>query len=260
MSSFISTTVTKNILEITLNRPDKLNSFIEPMAHQLRDELGKAQKDEEIRCVLLTGEGKAFCAGQDLPEVVAKGDEYELGETVRGSYNPIIKAIRHLEKPVVCAVNGTAAGAGANLAFACDIIIASNEALFVQSFSKIGLIPDSGGTFLLPRLVGLQRANIMYLLDEKISPQKAVEMGLIYKVVDSAELTNEARRICQKLAIMPSKGFGLYKRAINQSFVNTLDEQLEVEADLQTEAGKTHDYKEGVQSFLEKRKPKFKGK
>lgn len=247
------------VLILTLNRPDRLNSFIEPMAKQLRDELADATKNDDVRCVLLSGNGKAFCAGQDLPEVVDKGEDYELGDTVRTSYNPIIKAIRHIEKPVVCAVNGTAAGAGANIAFACDIILASKEAVFVQSFSKIGLIPDSGGTFLLPRLVGLQRTNAMYLLDEKIPPEKAEEIGLIYKAVKADELMEKAAEICQKLASMPTKGFGLYKRAINQSFVNSLDDHLEVEADLQTEAGKTDDYHEGVQAFLEKRKPEFEG-
>jgi len=260
MSKHISTSLDSNVLTIKLDRPNKLNSVIEPMAQQLQEGLQKAATDDEIRCVLISGNGKAFCAGQDLPEVVDKGEGYQLGETVRKSYNPIIKAIRHLEKPVVCAVNGTAAGAGANLAFACDIVLASKEAIFVQSFSKIGLIPDSGGTFFLPRLVGLQRANAMYLLDEKISPKKAEEIGLIYKAVDPDNLMDQAQAICQKLASMPTRGFGLYKRAINQSLSNNLDEHLELEADLQTEAGETHDYHEGVQAFLEKRKPDFKGK
>lgn len=260
MSEYISTSLENNILTITFDRPDKLNSFIEPMAQELQDKLTNASRNDEVRCVLLTGNGKAFCAGQDLPEVVDKGDDYELGKTVRKSYNPIINAIRELDKPVVCAVNGTAAGAGANIAFSCDIVLASNEAIFVQSFSKIGLIPDSGGTFFLPRLVGLQRANAMYLLDEKISPEKAEEIGLIYKAVDTDKLMNEAESICQKLAKMPTKGFALYKEAINQSLSNNLDKHLELEAALQTEAGKTHDYHEGVQAFLEKRKPEFKGK
>ena len=258
--SLITTDQKGNILTIRFNRPNKMNSFTEPMAKELQDAFDEGAKNDDIRCVLLTGNGKAFCAGQDLPEVVGKGEDYELGDTGRGSYNPIIKAIRKLKKPVVCAVNGTAAGAGANIAFACDIVLASNDAVFVQSFSKIGLIPDSGGTFMLPRLVGLQRANIMYLLDEKISPQKAEEIGLIYKSVDSESLMEEAQKICHKLASMPTKGFGLYKKAINQSLTNNLDEQLELEADLQTEAGNTHDYHEGVQAFLEKRKPDFKGK
>jgi 2-(1,2-epoxy-1,2-dihydrophenyl)acetyl-CoA isomerase len=257
--SLITTELVQSLLSITLNRPDRLNSFTEPMANQLQQALGEAKGDNDVRCVLLTGKGKAFCAGQDLPEVVEKGKDYELGDTVRSSYNPVIKAIRNLEKPVVCAVNGTAAGAGANIAFACDIVLASQEAIFVQSFSKIGLIPDSGGTFFLPRLVGLQRANMMYLLDEKITPQKAAEIGLIYKAVEADQLMNEADKICQKLAKMPTKGFGLYKRAVNKSLQNNLEEQLELEADLQTEAGKTRDYDEGVQAFLDKRKPEFEG-
>ncbi len=260
MSQYISTSVEDNILTLTLDRPQKLNSFIEPMAKELQQELADATRNEDIRCVLLTGKGKAFSAGQDLPEVVDKGDDYELGETVRKSYNPIINAIRELDKPVVCAVNGTAAGAGANIALACDLVLASKESVFVQSFSKIGLIPDSGGTFFLPRLVGLQRANAMYLLDEKISPANAEEIGLIYKAVEADQLMDEAQSICQKLAQMPTKGFALYKQAINQSLSNNLDEHLELEADLQTEAGKTDDYNEGVQAFLEKRKPDFKGR
>ncbi len=259
MTSLITTSLKQNVLTITLNRPDRLNSFTEPMAKELQKALRDASENEEIRCVLLTGNGKAFCAGQDLPEVVDKGEDYELGDTVRTSYNPIIEAIRHLEKPVICAVNGTAAGAGANIAFACDIVLASDQAVFVQSFSKIGLIPDSGGTFFLPRLVGLQRANIMYLMDKKISPQKALEIGLIYKAVEADGLMEEALQVCEKLASMPTKGFGLYKRAINQSLQNNLEEQLELEADLQTKAGHTHDYYEGVQAFLDKRKPEFKG-
>lgn len=260
MSEFITTSLENNILTITLDRPNKLNSFVELMAEELQDALTDASRNEEIRCILLTGNGKAFCVGQDLPEVVEKGEDYELGKTVRGSYNPIINAIRQLDKPVVCAVNGTAAGAGANIAFACDIVLASKEAIFVQSFSKIGLVPDSGGTFFLPRLVGLQRANAMYFLDEKITPEKAEEIGLIYKAVNAEKLLDEAQSICQKLSQMPTKGFALYKEAINQSLSNNLDEQLELEADLQTEAGKSHDYHEGVQAFLEKRKPEFKGK
>ena len=260
MDRYISSSLKNKILTITLNRPDKLNSFIEPMAEQLQQKLTDATRNEDVRCVLLTGNGKAFCAGQDLPEVVDKGDDYELGKTVRKSYNPIINAIRELDKPVVCAVNGTAAGAGANIALACDLVLASTESVFVQSFSKIGLIPDSGGTFFLPRLVGLQRANAMYLLDEKIAPDKAEEIGLIYKAVAADQLMDEAQSICKKLAQMPTKGFALYKEAMNQSLSNNLDEHLELEADLQTEAGKTKDYREGVQAFLEKRKPEFEGK
>lgn len=258
--NLIQYSIKDGVLTLKLNRPDKFNSFTEPMAGQLQQALLQAQNNHKVRCVLLTGEGKAFCAGQDLAEVTEKGENYALENTVRNSYNPIIKAIRHLGKPVVCAVNGIAAGAGANIAFACDITLASNEAVFVQSFSKIGLIPDSGGTYFLPRLVGLQKANAMYLLDEKIYPKKAVEMGLIYKTVEADELLNEAECVCQKLAQMPTQGYALYKQAINQSYGHNLEEQLELEAALQTQAGNTRDYKEGVRAFLEKRKPEFKGK
>jgi len=259
--AFILSSLDQNILTITLNRPEKYNSFTEPMALELQEVLQKAESDD-VRCVILKANGKAFCAGQDLPEVVerAKDSNYELADTVRTTYNPIIRAIRKLEKPVVCAVQGTAAGAGANIAFACDIVIASNEAVFVQAFSKIGLIPDSGGTWFLPRLVGLARTNAMYLLDEKISAQQAIDLGLIYKAVNRDNLEEETNNIAKKLAQMPTKGFGIYKRAMNETFSNSLDKQLELEANLQTEAGKTADYKEGVEAFLEKRNPEYRGK
>jgi len=258
--SFIQTKFDNGIFTITLNRPEKYNCFTESMAIELQKALEEAAS-KEIRCVVLKASGKAFCAGQDLPEVVERGKDkqYDLADTVRTSYNPIIRAIRNLKKPVVCAVQGTAAGAGANIAFSCDITLASNNAAFVQAFSKIGLIPDSGGTFFLPRLVGLARTNALYLLDENISAEKAVELGLIYKAVDHEDLQNEVDAIAEKLASMPTKGFGLYKQAVNQSFENDLEQQLTLEASLQSEAGKTHDYKEGVNAFLEKRNPEFKG-
>jgi 2-(1,2-epoxy-1,2-dihydrophenyl)acetyl-CoA isomerase len=259
--SLINTNLQNSILTITLNRPEKYNSFTEPMALELQEALNSAKPDS-VRCVVLRASGKAFCGGQDLPEVTerAKQKTYSLADTVETSYNPIIRTIRNLEKPVVCAVQGTAAGAGANIAFACDIIIASKEAIFVQAFSKIGLIPDSGGTWFLPRLAGMARTNALYLLDEKLTAGKAVEYGLITKVVDHDHLAEDAEKIAAKLAAMPTKGFGLYKKAINASYNNTLEEQLSLEADLQAEAGKTEDYKEGVQAFLEKRKQVFKGK
>jgi 2-(1,2-epoxy-1,2-dihydrophenyl)acetyl-CoA isomerase len=259
--SLILTDHQNSVLTITLNRPEKYNSFTEPMALELQKALKDAEADN-VRAVILKANGKAFCAGQDLPEVVerAKNKNYELADTVRTTYNPIIRAIRKLGKPVVCAVQGTAAGAGANIAFACDIVIASNEAIFVQAFSKIGLIPDSGGTFFLPRLVGMARTNAMYLLDEKISAEKAVDLGLIYKTVNHSALEEEAQSIAQKLASMPTKGFSLYKKALNQTFDNDLEQQLSLEADLQSEAGNSEDYKEGVAAFLEKRKPEYKGK
>lgn len=223
----------------------------------------KDAESNDIRCVVLKANGKAFCAGQDLSEVVEREKNeagYELADTVRTTYNPVIRAIRNLEKPVVCAVQGTAAGAGANIAFACDITIASDQALFVQAFSKIGLIPDSGGTWFLPRLAGMARTNALYLLDEKLSAETAVEYGLIYKAVNAADLENEVHRIAKKLASMPTRGFGLFKQAVNQSMNNDLEQQLALEAKLQSEAGRTADYKEGVSAFLEKRKPEFKGK
>ncbi|CAN5144780.1 2-(1,2-epoxy-1,2-dihydrophenyl)acetyl-CoA isomerase PaaG [soil metagenome] len=259
--SLIQSSLTKNVLTLTLNRPEKYNSFTEPMAFELQSALKDAES-EEVRCVVLKANGKAFCAGQDLPEVVERANDkdYKLADTVQTTYNPIIRAIRNLEKPVICSVQGTAAGAGANIAFACDIVIASHEAMFVQAFSKIGLIPDSGGTFFLPRLVGLAKTNAMYLLDEKVSADQAVELGLIYKTVTQVKLEEETLSIAQKLANMPTKGFGLYKQAVNQSFENTLDQQLDLEANLQSIAGKSRDYKEGVTAFLEKKKPEYTGR
>ena len=245
--------------EITLNRPDKLNSFNRPMAEELQDAIKKAATDDNIRCVILTGAGRGFCAGQDLKEVLDRHGE-PLGNTVKHSYNPIILAIRELEKPVICAVNGTAAGAGANIALACDFVLAAENAVFVQSFSKIGLIPDSGGTFFLPRLVGLPRATAMAMLGEEITAGQAVDIGLIYKSYAYEELMVKARELAGYLAEQPTRGFGLIKRGFNESLGNDLQSQLELEAELQTEAGKTHDYNEGVQSFVEKRKPKFTGK
>lgn len=257
----IQTSIANGIMTITLDRPEKYNSFTDPMALEMQDALKKAESDD-VRCVIINANGKAFCAGQDLPEVIerAKDDVYTLADTVRTTYNPIIRAIRKLKKPVVCAVQGTAAGAGANIAFSCDIVIASHNAQFVQAFSKIGLIPDSGGTFFLPRIIGLARTNAMYLLDEKLSAEKAVEIGLIYKAVSHVKLEEETKSIAKKLASMPTKGFGLYKQAINQTFENDLDQQLSLEADLQSLAGKTDDYREGVDAFLKKRQPDFKGK
>lgn len=259
---FILTSTSDQILTITLNRPEKYNSFTEPMALELQNALKQAESDD-VRSVIIKANGKAFCSGQDLPEVVDRAEndkDYELSDTVRASYNPIIRLIRKLPKPVLCSVQGTAAGAGANIAFASDIVIASKDAVFVQAFSKIGLIPDSGGTFFLPRLVGLARTNALYLLDEKITAEYAEQIGLIYKAVEPDQLESEVQSVTNKLSSMPTKGFGLYKDAINQSFENDLDQQLSLEAALQSEAGKTEDYKEGVAAFLEKRPPNFKGK
>ena len=256
--NYIKYEINEGWVEITLNRPDKLNSFIRPMAKELQLAFEQAEDHEDIRCVILTGAGRAFCAGQDLSEVLERNGE-PLGNTVRHSYNPIILAIRELEKPVICAVNGTAAGAGANIALACDFVLAAESTVFVQSFSKIGLIPDSGGTFFLPRLVGLSRATSMAMLGEKVTSQEALDLGMIYKRFPDDQLLNEARQLAKRLAKLPTRGLGLIKQGLNESLGNDLRTQLKLEADLQTEAGKTRDYIEGVQAFVEKRKPKFTG-
>jgi 2-(1,2-epoxy-1,2-dihydrophenyl)acetyl-CoA isomerase len=223
--------------------------------------LQHAANDEGIRAVLLTGAGRGFCAGQDLSEVLPKDDGPmpDIAEVVRASYNPIIRAIRTLEKPVVCAVNGVAAGAGANLAFACDLTIAAEEASFVESFSKLGLIPDTSGTFFVPRLVGMQRATGMFFLAEKISAARAKDWGLVWDVVPLENLMETARTLAVSLASGATRGFGLTKRAMNASFTNSLDEQLETEAQAMHEAGRTADYEEGVRAFLAKRKPVYRG-
>lgn len=260
--SFIEKEIKNGVLIIRLNRPDVLNSFNYGMAEEVQNVFKEAETNEEIRCVLLTANGKAFCAGQDLKEVteIAKDPDRELSEVVHHTYNPIIKAIRTLEKPVICAVNGTAAGAGANIALACDMVFAAEEAKFIQSFSNIGLIPDSGGTYILPRLVGLAKATELTFTGRPVKAPEAVELGMIYKSVSSEELMKEATALCEKFAKMPTRGYGLTKRGFNEGFSNDLETQLNLEADLQAEAGSTEDYHEGVSAFLEKRKPEFKGK
>jgi 2-(1,2-epoxy-1,2-dihydrophenyl)acetyl-CoA isomerase len=243
--------------KITLNRPDVLNSFNKKMGKEAQDALAICTEDSNIRAVYITGAGKAFCAGQDLEEAIDPNNA--IADIVRGTYNPIIRAIRSIEKPVVCAVNGVAAGAGANITFACDITFAGERASFIQSFSNIGLVPDSGGTFFLPRLVGIQKATAMAMLAEKIRANQAESMGLIYKCCPDDELQSIAFGIAKKLAAMPTKGLGLTKKAFNQGMDNDLQTQLELEAQLQEIAGNSNDYKEGVAAFLEKRKPNFTG-
>ena len=259
---FVLTEIDQNVARLTLNRPEVLNSFNQRMAVELLEALQAAALDPAVRAVLLTGAGRGFCAGQDLAEPMprADGGEFDLGQTVRDSYNPIIRAIRQIEKPVICAVNGVAAGAGANLALACDIVIASSGASFVQSFAKIGLIPDSGGTFFLPRLVGLQRATAMMMLGEKISATRALEIGMIYQVCEPETLAESALATARTLAALPTRGLGLTKRGLNAALSNGLDAQLDMEEELQRLAGRTEDFAEGMAAFVAKRKPVFTGK
>jgi 2-(1,2-epoxy-1,2-dihydrophenyl)acetyl-CoA isomerase len=250
------------VATVTLNRPDVLNSFTRPMARSLRETMEEIAADAAIRAVVLTGAGRGFCAGQDLSEAMPKDDGVmpDLGDIVRDSYNPVVRAIRKLEKPVICAVNGVAAGAGANLAFACDVVFAASNATFVQSFAKIGVIPDSGGTFMLPRLVGLHRATVMTMLAEKMSAEQAREWGLVYMVTEPEALLETAVGTARQLASQPTRALGLIKRGFNKSLGVDLDAQLDYEEELQREAGRTADYVEGVKAFLEKRKPLFQGK
>lgn len=246
------------VYKITLNRPDKANSFNREMSVALQKELDNAATNKNIRAVLLTGNGKAFSAGQDLAEAT-NVDAAGFDRIVREQYNPIIEKIRNLKKPVVCAVNGVAAGAGANIALACDITVAAASASFLQAFSKIGLIPDSSGTFFLPRLIGIQRAAALMMLAEKVSASDAYQMGMIYKVVEDAQFAEESLKIASQLSNMPTKGLALTKHLLNQSFDNSLAQQLDQERIAQIEAGQTYDHKEGVKAFLEKRVPVFKG-
>lgn len=250
--------IENKIAKITLNRPEKFNSFNREMALQLQEALLKCAEDESVRVIVLQGEGKAFSAGQDLNEVVDP-EGPELQSIVREHYNPIVRKIRTIEKPVICAVNGVAAGAGANIALAGDIVLAKKSASFIQAFSKIGLIPDSGGTFTLPRLIGFQKASALMILGDKVTAEAAEKMGMVYKVIEDDEFEAAVQKMAELLAEMPTKGIGMTKRALNVSLTNDLDTQLEVEEMLQTEAGHTYDYNEGVQAFLEKRKPVFKG-
>lgn len=227
------------------------------MGANLQTVLDHCLDNDEIRCMLLTGSGRGFCAGQDLEEAISGISEIE--EHVETKYNPIVRKIRALEKPVIAAVNGVAAGAGANLAYCCDIVLAAESAKFIQSFVNIGLIPDTGGTYFLPRLVGMHRASVMMMLGEKMSAQEAKDLGLVYQVFPDGELMNGALELAKRMAQMPTRGIGLTKKALNYSLGNTLDEQLAVERDLQGMAGRTHDNAEGINAFLEKRKPVFKG-
>lgn len=254
----INYTLSKGVGTITLNRPSVFHSFNKEMALAVQEQLKACEADKNVRVILITATGKAFCAGQDLAEATAP-DGPEMERIVEEHYNPMIRLIRNIEKPIVAGVNGVAAGAGASVALACDIVIAHEKASFIQAFSKIGLIPDSAGTFFLPRLVGMQRAAALMMTADPILAPEAEQMGMIYKCYTEEYYESKLAKFTEKLAAMPTKGLGLTKRLLNESYTNNLDQQLEREKQVQVEAGRTYDFKEGVAAFLEKRVPEFKG-
>lgn len=250
------------VAKITLNRPGQLNAFTAKMHEELRALLREIADDAETRAILLTGAGRGFCAGQDLQEVKPSdaGAGRDLGQRLDRNYNRLIRTLRALEKPVIAAVNGVAAGAGANLALACDIVLAARSASFIQAFSRIGLVPDSGGSHVLPRRVGEARATALFMLGDSVSAEQAEAWGMIWKCVDDAALAGDAQALAARLAAFPTKSLGLIKRLMNASAANNLDQQLDLERDLQRIAGSSEDYREGVAAFREKRKPSFKGR
>lgn len=259
---YVLSRLDQGVLHLTLNRPDKLNAFNTDMHAMLRAELDRAKQDPTIRTVLLTGTGRGFCAGQDLGDRDPRNAKEvpDLGYTIEHFYNPLVRQIRALEKPVICAVNGVAAGAGANLALACDIVVAARSARFIQVFSKIGLVPDSGGTWSLPNLVGAARAKGLALTATPLDAATAAEWGLIWQAVDDDALQDTTTTLARQLAQGPTLGLGLIKHAIQAASENSLDQQLDLERDLQRRAGRSLDYAEGVTAFLEKRPPVFQGK
>ncbi len=257
MSSILSQ-IKSGVAVITLNRPDKFNAFNREMALLLQQTLDDCETDVNVRCVLITGTGKAFSAGQDISELVGE-NAIGIDKILSEHYNPIVSRIRNLNKPVVSAVNGVAAGAGANIALCCDIILAATSSSFIQAFSKIGLIPDSGGTFFLPRLIGFQKASALMMTGDKVSAEEADKMGMVYKVMEDTTFAEEAFKVAANLAQMPTLGLAYTKMALNHSMHRTFEEQLREEDILQRKAAATEDYAEGINSFLEKRKPTFKG-
>jgi len=262
-NTFIKVEKKNGVMIISLNRPEVLNSFNEAMAKETQLALDQAEQDPEIRAVVLTGEGRGFCAGQDLQEVLTSDTNptpKPIQKIVEEHYNPIVTKIRELEKPVIAAVNGVAAGAGANLALCCDFVIAEESVAFVQAFSKIGLVPDTGGTWILPRLVGMAQATRMMFLGDKVMAAEAKALGMIYEVAEVGAALEKAMILASQLAVQPTKAFGYTKKLLNQAFENTLSKQLEAEAVYQAKAGSTEDHREGVAAFLEKRKPHYQGK
>ena len=243
---------------LTLNRPSAYNSFTRPMGKALQQALDEAGNDDAVRCVVLTGEGKAFCAGQDLKEVTAE-DAPPMDDIVDGTYNALIRKMRALPKPIIAAVNGVAAGAGANIALAADLCVATESARFIQAFSKIGLIPDSGGTWMLPKLIGLQRATALAYLGTPVGAVEAEAMGMIHQAVPDGEFNAAVAQLAAHLAAMPTRGLAMTKAAFNLGYEQDLDAQLETERTLQVAAAQTADHKEGVAAFLEKRSPIFSG-
>jgi 2-(1,2-epoxy-1,2-dihydrophenyl)acetyl-CoA isomerase len=258
MNQEIIFSIEAGVGHIYLNRPDKFNSFNRTMALQLIEAINECDKNDNIRAVYLSGMGKAFCAGQDLAEVIdPNGPGME--KILKEHFNPIVTAIKNCSKPIVAAVNGVAAGAGANIALCCDIVIATAQASFIQAFSKIGLIPDSGGTYTLPRLIGWQKASALMLLGDKVSAIDALQMGMIYKIFEEADFKTSSIAIATQLAQMPTKALTLTKLALQKSALNSFEQQLETEDELQQQASQTIDFKEGIAAFLEKRNPVFKG-
>ncbi len=259
-TGFIELTITNGVAHISLNRPEVFNSFNRAMALGLQQTLDACETNSEVRAIVITGKGKAFCAGQDLKEVTSPELNPGFKKILEEHYNPIITRIRKIEKPIIAAVNGVAAGAGANIALACDVVVANEDASFIQAFSKIGLIPDSAGTFFLPRLIGFQKASALAMLGDKIGAVEAERLGMIYKYVPQEEFQEVVNKLAFKMAQMPTKALGLIKKTLNEALTNDLETQLALESKHQIEAAGSEDYAEGVAAFLEKRKPVFKGK
>ncbi len=259
MKESITLRIENKVAHIALNRPEVFNSFNREMAMRLQDTLDACAKNEEVRAIVLTGNGKAFCAGQDLKEVTDPEINPGFKKILEEHYNPIITRIRTIKKPIIAAVNGVAAGAGANIALACDVVVADEKVSFIQAFSLIGLVPDSAGTFFLPRLIGFQKASALAMLGDKISAQEAERLGMIYKYVSTEEFDETINKLALKMANMPTKALGMIKELFNNSMTNDLESQLALESQLQIEAAQSNDYAEGVAAFIEKRKPNFKG-